>query len=380
MTGAAALLGALVLVPSAGSADPSSPGGDDPSISEVQQRLSHLRDEAEVASEKYNDVKVEMQQAQDELTALRSDVSRQRDKVQQLRSQVVGQAVSDYEAGGGLSDTTSFLVAEDPGAFVDKLANQALVDHRQTDMLSDLIQQQRRLSAQQKQAKQAVAAIEQDKKELAEHKQTLGEKVDEAQSLLDHLKAEQRRRLLELQRQRAAAAAERARAAEAAETAQQNAPAQQAAPAPQADRTNSHETTRGGTRPPASEAPAPPPPPPPASSRAATAVQAALAQVGKPYVYGAAGPGAFDCSGLMMYAWGAAGVSLPHSSSGQASIGTPVSISNLQPGDLVFYYSPIHHVGMYIGHGMIVHAANPSVPVRVVPVNMMPITTARRIG
>ena len=105
----------------------------------------------------------------------------------------------------------------------------------------------------------------------------------------------------------------------------------------------------------------------PASERASIAVETALAQVGDPYVYGATGPDAFDCSGLTMYAWAAAGVSLPHASSAQPGSGTPVSISELMPGDLVFYYSPISHVAMYIGDGMIVHAANPSVPVEVVP-------------
>ena len=84
-----------------------------------------------------------------------------------------------------------------------------------------------------------------------------------------------------------------------------------------------------------------------------------MAQVGKSYVYGAAGPSAFDCSGLTMMAWAQAGVGLPHSSGAQMGSGTPVSQSELQPGDLVFYYSPVSHVGMYIGNGQIVNALNP---------------------
>ena len=73
-----------------------------------------------------------------------------------------------------------------------------------------------------------------------------------------------------------------------------------------------------------------------------------------------------------MMAWKAAGVSLPHSSSAQMSSGTPVSQSQLQPGDLVFYYSPVSHVGMYIGNGQMIHAPNPSAPVRVAPLDEMP--------
>ena len=103
-------------------------------------------------------------------------------------------------------------------------------------------------------------------------------------------------------------------------------------------------------------------------------------QIGDAYVYGAAGPDAWDCSGLTMAAWGAAGVGLPHSSSAQFSSAPQVSTSALQPGDLVFYYSPISHVAIYIGNGKIVHAANPSYPVKVDPVGSMPISGAVRPG
>jgi cell wall-associated NlpC family hydrolase len=105
-----------------------------------------------------------------------------------------------------------------------------------------------------------------------------------------------------------------------------------------------------------------------------------MAQVGKAYVYGAAGPSAYDCSGLTMRAWGAAGVGLPHSSSAQYNMGTHVSASQLRPGDLVFYYSPISHVGMYIGNGMIVNAENPSAGVKVTGLYSMPYVGAVRPG
>ncbi len=119
---------------------------------------------------------------------------------------------------------------------------------------------------------------------------------------------------------------------------------------------------------------------PAVSGGAAAAVAYAMAQVGDAYVYGATGPSAFDCSGLTMMAWAQAGVALPHSSGAQMGSGTPVSISALQPGDLVFYYSPVSHVGMYIGNGQIVHAANPSTGVQVAGVSSMPISGAVRPG
>ena len=135
--------------------------------------------------------------------------------------------------------------------------------------------------------------------------------------------------------------------------------------------------------PPATGATAPGEPAAPVSAPtggAATAVATALDQVGDAYAYGAAGPDAFDCSGLTMYAWAAAGVSLPHSASMQAGSGVPVAYSDLQPGDLVFYYSPVSHAGIYVGDGQLVHAANESAPVEVVPLDAMPITAIRRVG
>src|SRR3712207_3192433 len=96
------------------------------------------------------------------------------------------------------------------------------------------------------------------------------------------------------------------------------------------------------------------------SSAAQTAVNTALAQVGDRYVYGATGPNSFDCSGLTGFAYKAAGISIPRTSKAQSGFGTPVSKANLQPGDLVFFYSPVSHVAMYIGNGQIVHALNSS--------------------
>ena len=101
------------------------------------------------------------------------------------------------------------------------------------------------------------------------------------------------------------------------------------------------------------------------SAKAEKVVEAALSKVGSSYVHAAAGPNAFDCSGLTTYAYKQVGVMLPRTSRSQVSAGTRVSASNLQPGDLVFYYSPISHVGIYIGDGKIVDAANPRSGVRV---------------
>ena len=117
------------------------------------------------------------------------------------------------------------------------------------------------------------------------------------------------------------------------------------------------------------------------SSAAQTAVNTALAQVGDRYVYGATGPNSFDCSGLTGFAYKAAGISIPRTSKAQSGFGTPVSKANLQPGDLVFFYSPVSHVAMYIGNGQIVHALNSSKPVQVMKLDSMPsYQSARRVA
>jgi len=109
-----------------------------------------------------------------------------------------------------------------------------------------------------------------------------------------------------------------------------------------------------------------------ASKGAAAAIAAAKEQLGKPYVYGAAGPDSFDCSGLTAWAWAAAGVSLPHNAAAQQGMGTAVSQSELQPGDLVFFGSPAYHVALYLGGGMIIQAPTSGDVVKISALASMP--------
>jgi peptidoglycan DL-endopeptidase CwlO len=110
-----------------------------------------------------------------------------------------------------------------------------------------------------------------------------------------------------------------------------------------------------------------------------SAMHKALGKVGSPYRYGAAGPNAFDCSGLVNWAYKGSGKSLPRSSGALSRIGTPVSKSALQPGDLVFFYKPVSHVGIYVGNGKIVHASNRKSPVKVSDMSRMKFNSARRV-
>jgi cell wall-associated NlpC family hydrolase len=116
------------------------------------------------------------------------------------------------------------------------------------------------------------------------------------------------------------------------------------------------------------------------SGAAAKAVKTAQAQIGKPYEWGASGPSSYDCSGLTMYAWRSAGVSLPHSSRAQYESLPKVSRANIRPGDLLFYGSPIHHVGMYEGGGIMINAPETGENVRRDPIARSDYVGAARPG
>jgi cell wall-associated NlpC family hydrolase len=129
-------------------------------------------------------------------------------------------------------------------------------------------------------------------------------------------------------------------------------------------------------------------PPPAAAPPAAIAapnntaqivVNTAMAQLGKPYSWAGAGPSSFDCSGLTLYAFRAAGISLPHFTGAQATMGTPVAQNALQPGDLVFFYG-LGHVGIYIGNNQVVHAPTAGDVVKVTNMTYMPFSSARRLA
>jgi cell wall-associated NlpC family hydrolase len=112
---------------------------------------------------------------------------------------------------------------------------------------------------------------------------------------------------------------------------------------------------------------------------AARAVSAAVGQVGTPYVYGGAAPGGFDCSGLIQWAFKRAGINLPRTASAQSTVGRSVSVNQLQPGDLLFFYSPVEHVAVYVGAGKIAEASTKGVPVHVRPMYLTGFVGARRV-
>ncbi|MFC7164435.1 C40 family peptidase, partial [Aquipuribacter hungaricus] len=115
------------------------------------------------------------------------------------------------------------------------------------------------------------------------------------------------------------------------------------------------------------------------TDRVATVLAFACSQLGKPYVWGASGPNAYDCSGFTMASWAKAGVSLPHSSRSQAGVGTRVSEGDLRAGDLVFSFSPISHVGIYLGGGKMIAAPSAGDVVKIQSLQYLPYTAGTRL-
>ena len=225
----------------------------------------------------------------------------------------------------------------------------------------------------------AQAAAQQATTDVTARKATLDAEAARYRALYDSLSEQERQAAAEAERRANEQAAAQAAAAQAAQDqAAQDAAAQQAAAPVAADRANRTpiaDQPAPAAQPAApapsqdsSQAPAPQAPAAPAgSSAAATAVAAALSKEGAPYVYGAAGPDAFDCSGLTSWAWAQAGVTIPRTSSEQAGL-PEVSLDALQPGDLVTYYSPVSHVALYIGNGQVIHASTETRPVYITSV------------
>jgi cell wall-associated NlpC family hydrolase len=329
-------------------------------VREVAAQVESLEQQAEAAAERWNDARIAVTDAQRELDKLNDLVAEREEQLAAVQKTVGAIAATTYQAGG-LDSSLQLLLADHPDQFLAQASSLDNVARGQGEVMVQAAAAKQQLTNDKLAAEQKKVALDEAKAAADAEKKAADGKLAEATALLNTLKAEERARLAAEQQRRADAAA--AAAAAAAERATQTATP---------TRTTSRSSSSGSS---SSSTPAPAPS---ASGKASVAVQAALSRVGSRYVYGATGPSAFDCSGLTSWAWAKAGKSLPHSSRAQFSSGRKISKSQLQPGDLVFYYSPISHVGMYIGGGKIVHAANPRTGVNITGLNSMPYSGAVR--
>ena len=346
----AAITGAILLGTVA-SVDPGAQAAPDP-IDQAKVRLAQLDEQTSKVQEDYTEAQAALDKAQKDLDRSQRDLKTQSDKVATMRKALGRVALSDYQSGGGVSMTTQLVASGDSGQFLSKLATIQNVTERTSVQFQDFQAEQARLKSMKSQAEADRATIESQRNQQAKLLADAKKKEQEAKQVVDRLTAQQRAELKRQQAAEAQAAAAHAVSRSAGRpTDQQSALGQPSSSSTQASQTGSQVPI--------------PDPSHGVSSRAQSALNFALAQLGKPYIWGGTGPTDYDCSGLMMASWGKAGVSLPRTAAAQYAAGTPVSTSDLQPGDLVFFYPGITHVGMYIGNGKFIHASSPRTGIKV---------------
>ncbi|MFI9648493.1 NlpC/P60 family protein [Streptomyces sp. NPDC052040] len=306
----------------------------------ARAEVDRLYREAEVATEKYDGAKEQADRATQRLNALRDETARRTDRLNSAREALGAAAAAQYRKGG-IAPSVQLLLSSDPGRYLDDAAFAERVDGRQAAAVAAVRAQLAEIGRLRGAARVELATLTSRQAELRRQKQTVTEKLGEARRLLSRLTESQRQ---ELAGGGGAGAASRSAGRDLLGAVSA---AQAAAQAPDA--------------------------------RAAAAVAYAYGKLGSPYVWGATGPSAFDCSGLVQAAYHSAGVSLPRTTYAQIGAGQRVPRSALRPGDLVFFYSGVSHVGIYVGHGQMIHAPNPSAPVRLAPIDQMPFAGATRV-
>ena len=365
----------------------------------ANQRLQETAVQAAQASEAWNGARYRLEQARREAAAAGDRAGIARDDVTTQRRAYTDAVVDSYQMAPELSAVVSIVQSDGIDAVVEQATTLSQTESametrydgfRAASTLADVAHQQAadaedeaaRLQVEAREARDAAAAAAdaaaQEADAIAAQKEGLIEELARLQNVSVEL-AEERQSALEAQalaeaaaerqaEQEAEAAAQEAAQqaaaeAEAAQTQQQDAPTPDPDPAP-----DPQPDPEPAPAPPPAPTPPTPPTPPAPSGGAGAAIAFARAQLGEPYVWGAAGPSAWDCSGLTMGAWGAGGKSLPHYSVAQYEQSTPISPSSLQPGDLVFWgssssASSIYHVALYAGNGQIIHAPRTGRPV-----------------
>lgn len=282
-----------------------------PSLQEIQRQVAQLQDEASDAHEGSLAAKVQLAQLTRTLTGIRQQAAVQGETVAQLRKSLGVIAVEQYKSGG-LSQGLELLFSSDPTLYLSAAGSLDSITRRKSMQLHAYATAQQRLNATTLTVKDKLVLVRATQARFTAQAAKAQSKLRQAEKIVAKLKKSDRARLAKLVKQ-------------------EN----------DKDQVSSlafAKQTKAG------------------SGRAGIALKFALAQIGDIYVFGGAGMEYWDCSGLTMKAYKAAGVSLPHSAAAQANYGKKVSFNDLRPGDLVFFGNPISHNGIYIGGGRMVNA------------------------
>ncbi|MEY7978076.1 NlpC/P60 family protein [Streptomyces pilosus] len=350
---ATAALTSVALLSQTATAAPTDDGK--PSLEEVEKKVGDLYRQAESATEKYNAAKEQTAKQRKRVDTLLDDVAQRTQKLNDAREELGSYAAAQYRTGAGVPDTATFLLADTPQDVFDQRQVMDRMTGRQKEAVDDYVTQQSETMKKRQEATESLRTLTESQDDLKTAKATVQKKLTDARELMARLTAEEKARLAAIEKKKQEEAAR-----QAAELARQQAEQQQA-------REEAARQDAGGSDGTGSSGTATSPSPSTDSSygtKAEKAIAFARAQIGKPYVWGATGPGSYDCSGLTQAAWKAAGVALPRTTYDQVNAGTTVPVSQAQPGDLVFFYDDVTHVGIYIGNGMMIHAPKPGTYVR----------------
>ncbi|WP_328434123.1 C40 family peptidase [Streptomyces sp. NBC_00425] len=422
---ATAALTSVALLSQSANAAPSADGR--PSLEEVEKKVGDLYRQAESATEKSNSsAKEKTTKPRTRVDGLLGVVAPQRTrKPDEAREEPGSQSAARYRTGVSAPDTATFPFPAAPQDHVGRNRSADRPTDRRQGAVDDYAAEQSAMPKTRQEAAEGRAPRTDPQHGLRIAKAAVQKKLGDARELLSRLTAQEQARLAaveqqkqeveqqKLQEETARAAAEFARRQAAARQAADQAAAEQAAEQLAARQESVGESSNAGpsgtepvgmgpvgmgpsgTGPVGTASPATAPSATAASATAASATAAsagtasagtapspgsaadasyavkaekalafARAQIGKPYVWGATGPGSYDCSGLAQAAWKAAGVTLPRSTRDQANAGVTVPLADARPGDLVFFYDDVSHVGVYIGNGMMIHSPKPGTYVR----------------
>ncbi|MFD0371572.1 NlpC/P60 family protein [Streptomyces sp. NPDC059071] len=293
--------------------------------------VDRLFEEAERATEGFNRADEKADRLRRTVSQAQDGLARAQERINRMRGALGSVAGAQYRSGG-IDPALALLLSSDPDSYLERASVLDRVTARQGAALDELKHELRRLAQQRAEAGKTLAELERSRSEVARHKRTVERKLAEARRVLASLSADER------------AGFERASRSGRAALDEELPPLADLGP-----------------------------------SRAAAAVIAARSAIGRPYVWGATGPSAFDCSGLMVWSYRQAGIALPRTSQAQRNAGRRVPLSQAQPGDLVTYRGDASHVAIYAGNGQVIHAPYPGARVRYDPVNMMSHVTVTRV-
>ncbi|MFJ1745597.1 NlpC/P60 family protein [Streptomyces sp. NPDC088116] len=367
-----------------------------PSVEEVQKKVDDLYRQAGSETQQYNKAKEATQEQKRTVDRALDDAAERADKLNEARRKLGGYAATQYREGA-VTPTAALLFADSPEEFLEQKQVTDRLTDRQQGAVAEYQSQQAAATKQRAEATKSLESLSDSQASLRTSKESVQKKLSAARALLSKLTAEEKARLAALERKkedearrkaeakakedaRARAEAERLREKQEQEQEQEQEKRQgeEKAESPSTGPDNGTGTGTGtgsgsstgtgtgtGTGSGAADSAQ--------TTKAAKVLAFARAQIGKPYVWGATGPSSYDCSGLTQAAWKEAGVELPRTTWDQVKTGTRVATEDLRPGDLVFFYDDISHVGIYIGDGMMIHAPKPGANVREESIYYMPI-------